>query len=100
MYDHLDCRSVDVVALTDELDMWLDDEGLDRHSINAPATLIAQIYGITHQPYFGPVLPCSHDDEGNSIDMPVHVIADLVGRIQAITEIPALPTRSGPPHLN
>lgn len=34
MREHLDCRHIDVVALTDKLDMWIDDESLYNHPVN------------------------------------------------------------------
>lgn len=47
---------VDVVALTDDVDMWINDEGLFRYGINLAATRLARLHGKTHQPYFGPVV--------------------------------------------
>lgn len=52
----LRCDRVDVVALTDQLDMWLDDEGFYNHPVNKLATFLAIRFGFTHQPYCGPVL--------------------------------------------
>lgn len=47
---------VDVVALTDSVDMWLNDTGVFHHDINHTATRLARLHGKSHQPYFGPVL--------------------------------------------
>lgn len=69
MREHLDCRLVDVVALTDRLDMWIDDESLYNHPVNLVATALARRHGFTWQPYHGPVLLCSVDEAGNSIDL-------------------------------
>lgn len=63
------CRLLDVVALTSRLDMWIDDEGLYTQKVNAPATLLARHHGFVWQPYYGPVVLCSVDDEGNSINL-------------------------------
>lgn len=69
MREHLDCRLVDVVALTDRLDMWLDDEGVYGKPVNSIATSLARRYGYVWQPYHGSVLLCSVDGEGASTDL-------------------------------
>lgn len=50
------CQRYDVVALTDRIDMWIDDEGLYTQPVNPLATLLARRFGFTWQPYHGPVL--------------------------------------------
>ncbi|MGW4718287.1 DUF3846 domain-containing protein [Nocardia sp. NPDC004260] len=84
MYEHLDCSLVDVVRLDDGLDMWLDDEGMYNHEINPLATLIAHLYGHVHQPYWGPVLICSVDSEGESVDMDDATAAALLERVESV----------------
>lgn len=84
MYEHLNCRAVDVVALTDVLDMWLDDEGLYTQPVNPVATALARHYGFTWQPYHGPVLLCSVDSEGASIDLDTHQLRALLTRLLGI----------------
>lgn len=70
MYKAIGCERVDVVRLTDRLDMWVDDEFLyNQKEINEPATALARSFGLTHQPYMGPVVICSWDEHGNSIDL-------------------------------
>jgi hypothetical protein len=69
MREHLDCRYVDVVALTDRLDMWIDDEGLYAQPVNPWATALAHRHGFVWQNYRGPVLLCSVDRDGDSIDL-------------------------------
>lgn len=56
MYEIIGCHSVDVVALADGIDMWLDDEGLYNSPINPIATAVARSFGHVHQPYFGVTL--------------------------------------------
>lgn len=68
MREHLDCALVDVVRLDEGVDMWIDDEGMYNHPVNAGATLLARTYGWIHQPYFGPVLICSVTEDGDSVD--------------------------------
>lgn len=69
MREHLGCSAVDVVRLTSELDMWIDDEGLYTQPVNMPATILARRYGYTWQPYHGPALVCSVDGDGYSTNM-------------------------------
>jgi Domain of unknown function (DUF3846) len=56
MYRLLECSTVDVVRLADDVDMWLDDEGMYGGLVNPAATIIAGEFGFTWQPYFGHVL--------------------------------------------
>lgn len=81
MREHLNCRLVDVVALTDRLDMWIDDEGIYNHPINPLATALARHYGFVWQPYHGPVMLCSVDRAGNSIDLDVAQTRALLIRL-------------------
>lgn len=62
---------VDVVALTGDLDMWLNDEGLlIGLPVNILATGIAALHGLTHQVYVGPVvLTGGADAEGNTLPL-------------------------------
>ncbi|MFE1230285.1 DUF3846 domain-containing protein [Streptomyces sp. NPDC058745] len=70
MYSVLRCSYVDVVRLTTQLDMWLDDEGLYNHPVNEAATMLAARFGWTHQAYHGPVLLTGGaDEEGNTLPL-------------------------------
>ncbi|EHB48625.1 hypothetical protein MycrhDRAFT_5466 [Mycolicibacterium rhodesiae JS60] len=68
---HLGCRMCDVVEVTDEIDMWIDDEGIadfgDVDEVNAAlnplATLLIADHRPVYQPYFGAVLFTSRDGE-------------------------------------
>jgi hypothetical protein len=75
---------VDVVALTDRLDMWIDDEGLYTQKVNGPATLLARRFGFVWQPYHGPVVLCRVDNDGNSIDLSR---AQLIGLLTTLGDI-------------
>ncbi|MEE2062190.1 DUF3846 domain-containing protein [Rhodococcus artemisiae] len=76
----LDCRVFDVVRLGRGLDMWLDDEGLcvGEPVVNEVATRIAQFHGFTWQPYVGPVVFASVDDEGETRSLVGEQIAALL----------------------
>ncbi|WP_280297861.1 DUF3846 domain-containing protein [Nocardia neocaledoniensis] len=81
MREHLDCSLVDVVRLDESVDMWIDDEGMYNHPVNVGATLLARSYGWTHQPYFGPVLICSADEDGDSVDLDELAVVALLERL-------------------
>ncbi|MCZ4098090.1 DUF3846 domain-containing protein [Streptomyces sp. H39-C1] len=64
------CERVDVVALTNRLDMWLDDEGVYNHPVNKVATLLAMRFGFAWQEYHGPVLLTGGaDSEGETVPL-------------------------------
>ncbi len=52
------CSTVDVVRLTPEIDMWVDDEGLleARPGINQLASYVATWFGRPYQLYVGTVV--------------------------------------------
>lgn len=56
MYRLIDCHTVDVVRLADDLDMWLDDDGMYTSPVNLAATFVARLYGFNHQNYHGNAL--------------------------------------------
>lgn len=84
MREHLNCRMVDVVRLTNRLDMWIDDEGMYTQPVNTVATALARHYGFVWQPYHGPVMLCSVNDEGNSVDLDIHQLRALLTRLLGI----------------
>lgn len=70
LHEEIGCDRVDYVALTNVLDMWLDDEGMINGSqVNELATFIAYLYGLTHQAYFGTAVIAGHDREGETIGL-------------------------------
>jgi hypothetical protein len=80
------CRLVDVVALTDRLDMWLDDEGIYEQQVNPVATALARRFGYTWQDYHGPVVLCSVDQDGNSIDLTRDQLLGLLNSLLDVAE--------------
>lgn len=77
LYREIGCHTVDVVRLTDNLDMWLDDFGLYEGGINRAATRIARRFGYVHQPYFGAVVFAGTDGRGNVTALTPEGIAAL-----------------------
>lgn len=67
LYQQIGCGSVDLVRLTPQLDMWLDDEGMYSQDLNVLATFIARRLGWTQQPYFGPAVITGGADENCDI---------------------------------
>ncbi|MGI5201578.1 DUF3846 domain-containing protein [Spirillospora sp. CA-108201] len=48
-----DCHLVELLPLSDQFLMWLDEEGLHRPQPNSPATMLAQRFGWVSQTYHG-----------------------------------------------
>lgn len=72
------CAFVDVVRLADDVDMWLDDEGVYTQSFNRHATAVAAIFGAIGQPYYGTVVfTGGADDNGDTRPLTPSVIAML-----------------------
>lgn len=84
MREAIGCALVDVVRLTTTLDMWIDDEGLYTQEPNPIATALARRHGYRWQPYHGPVVLCSMDDEGRSVDLNRD---QLLGLLSALDDI-------------
>ncbi|MFG2623139.1 DUF3846 domain-containing protein [Streptomyces sp. NPDC048507] len=56
--------------MTDQVDMWLDDNGLNTQPVNPVATLLAGRFGRTYQDYHGAVLLTGRaDDEGETLPL-------------------------------
>lgn len=86
MRQHLRCRAVDCVALTDRLDMWIDDEGLDTKPVNPAATALARRHGFIWQNYHGPILLCGVDDQGDSVNLSREQLVGLLTHLMDITD--------------
>ncbi|MEQ7129357.1 DUF3846 domain-containing protein [Actinopolymorpha sp. B11F2] len=80
----LRCRLVDVVALTNKLDMWLDDEGMYNHPVNPYATELARQFGFVHQDYYGPVLLCAVTSDGDSVNLTTDQSRAVRGQVREI----------------
>lgn len=50
------CMAVQLVTLSDQFDMWVDEEGLCTQPPNPKATLLAQRFGLTWDTYHGPAI--------------------------------------------
>jgi hypothetical protein len=86
MREHLGCSLVDCVALTDQLDMWIDGEGLYTQPVNPVATALARHHGFTWQPYYGPALLCGVNADGNSIDLDTAQVRALLTQLRDVVD--------------
>lgn len=81
--------TVDAVGLTEDVDMWLHDEGLFRYGVNPTATRLARLHDKTHQPYYGPVIITGQHDGvtlGLTREAQAWLTAWVAGRCTAIDE--------------
>ncbi|SKO33970.1 Domain of uncharacterised function (DUF3846) [Mycobacteroides abscessus subsp. abscessus] len=86
MYAALGCHTMDLVRLTDGIDMWVDDNGLYTAEVNPIATALAQRYGLTWQSYHGAVLLAAADDEGDTINLTTERANAMRSICQSISE--------------
>lgn len=85
MREQLRCSAVDCVALTDRLDMWIDDEGTYTQPVNPAATALARNHGFVWQHYHGPVLLCGVDDHGDSVNLTRGQLVGLLTHLMDVT---------------
>lgn len=88
MRQYLGCSVIDCVALTDRLDMWVDDEGLHTQPVNPVATALARHHGRTWQPYHGPALLCRVDAGGDSVDLDTAQVRALLTQLRDVVNEP------------
>lgn len=71
LYAAIDCRTVDAVDLSDQLTMWIDDEGVINGSpVNRAATLLYAAHRPPHQHYYGhAVITGGTDRHGNTLGL-------------------------------
>jgi hypothetical protein len=93
LYRLINCRLVDVVRLTTQLDMWVDDEGAYTQPINLAAIVVARGFGFTWQPYWGTVVltgGAGSDGETLPLGAPVRQAAlDLAERARGLIALRA-----------
>ncbi|MFH8797550.1 DUF3846 domain-containing protein [Streptomyces sp. NPDC017941] len=81
----VDCRFFDVVQVTRDLSMWLDDEGILTAPINFAATWLYALHQPPHQHYHGRALftggaDAQGDTLGLTADQAAHLIEQLTTR--------------------
>lgn len=89
LYEQIGCHTVDVVQLTEALDMWLDDEGMltADPQINWQATAVAGGFGQLAQALYGnAVLLGGCDDEGNTLPLPEDKVNEIMKRFGDMEE--------------
>lgn len=65
LYHHLNCRTVDVIRLTDSIDLWVDDEAMlvSEPEVNHVLTNITIAFGHYFQPIHGAGVFLSGNDK-------------------------------------
>lgn len=91
LYREIGCTVVEPVQLTDDLCLWLDEEGLlTKEPFNAVATTLAGLHGYVHQPYVGHAVLVRTTDDGDSANL----TAEQFGvAVSMLSDIKALLTR-------
>ena len=82
IYRVLGCQLFDVVNISSDTDIFVDDEGvIDGRPSNMIASIIATVKTRRPHKLFGDVLFIGHDEKGNTTDCPSWVyeqISDLI----------------------
>lgn len=73
MYKEIECARVDVAQLTDEIDLWVDDEGLMKSGTKAWRL----DYKGNMVELAGKILVSSRDNEGSSIGLSDEQVEDI-----------------------
>lgn len=91
LYDQIGCITVDVVSLSPEVDMWVDDEGALKPPlrVNQLASYIATRHGLPFQLYVGTVVfSGGSDTEGNTMPLGKPARDQLMSLINELRSIP------------
>lgn len=91
----IECDRVDVVDITPDLAMWVDDEGMIKAdpipNMTATAAVLAYA-GRTSQLYFGnAVFTGGTDDEGNTLGLTQDQVLSLTIPLLTALEAPSVP---------
>ncbi|MFE6189147.1 DUF3846 domain-containing protein [Streptomyces sp. NPDC056465] len=80
LYQVISCQNIDAVDITDQLTMWLDDEGaINGSPVNRAATLLYAAHRPPHQRYHGhAVITGGTDRHGNTLGLTQDQTAELV----------------------
>lgn len=92
LYRLIGCATVDVVALDEGLDMWIDDEGIynTNRTPNPAATMVAHLHGFVLQPYYGvAVFTGGVDEDGNALALSDQTMQLLVELVELAATMPA-----------
>jgi hypothetical protein len=91
LYDQIGCTTVDVVALSPEIDMWVDDEGALKPQlrVNQLASYIATRFGLPFQLYVGTaVFTGGPDAKGATTSLGQPARKSLITLIDELRSIP------------
>lgn len=80
------CDLVDVVRLTTQLDMWVDDDGMFTQRPNVVATLVARRFGMVWQNYHGTVVFAGFTRDGETVGLSRdHMYGLLTALVDSLT---------------
>jgi hypothetical protein len=88
LYTAIGCRTVNVVRLTTQVGMWIDNGGPSTQPPNLVATALARLYGRTAQIYHGPAVIAGVDDDGTSVNLTGEQAHGLLAHLQDATGPP------------
>ncbi len=79
MYREIDCRTVECIGLTEDLDLWVDEEGKlkSEWEVNLGATALLRRRGIPDLVAGNALLTGGADDEGNTLGISEGAAADV-----------------------
>ncbi|MGW8769010.1 DUF3846 domain-containing protein [Streptomyces sp. NPDC055815] len=83
----IECSMVDVVDITPNLSMWIDDEGLysENPYVNVAASYLFSRYATPHQPYLGnAVFTGGTDKDGDTLGLSEDQTLELVQHLLTI----------------
>lgn len=84
LYRNIGCNLVDVVGMPQDLDFWLDDEGLYPEP-NIMASLFALNFGVNlAAPIVGNVILAKHDGQGNTVGLDMAEAAAFLLTLKAM----------------
>ena len=97
LYEQISCSLVDVVRLSKDLDMWIDDEGLINESpVNILATLWARWFGGLDVIIHGNAVLAKNDGQGNTVELGAQEVYAFMSTMEKILDLAltALPPES------
>ena len=91
LYSTIECQAIDAVGISNELTMWIDDEGaINGSAQNLGATIVYAAHKPPHQWYHGnAVITGGADRYGNTRGLTKDQIAELVEIHVTQAHIPA-----------
>lgn len=84
MREYIGCAFYDVIGLPENIDVWVDDEGLYRQPLNPELSALVSL----HRPYapvHGNALILGHDGNGETVSLTLDQMASVVAWWRTVT---------------